>query len=285
MYYVLTLLAWIIARVPMGFWDRLASLMAWALFDLARFRRRMALDNLRRALGEGVSPPEARRLVRQSVHSMILSGFEVFHHALKGDLASTVTLRGEDHPRAALAEGQGRGLYFLCVHSGNIDAYGSAFMRHIAPGYAPAKVVGSPGINRFVMEMRERYGLTTDSNRKKGEGSQRVREALASGKIVGFYLDQSRPGAPRYPFFGQPAKTAPSLAALWRHTPAAVIPVTGHRLAPDRHEVEFFPPVELVRGEDEKSDLEENMRRLIAATEALVIRHPEQYLWMHDRYK
>lgn len=283
MYYILTLLARLIGMCPPRWLDRAAWIVAFLVFDVLRFRRRLVMENLRTVFGDSRSDLDSRRVARASIHSMFLAGFEVFHHALKGDLADTVTIVGAEFPRAALA--RGRGFYLLSAHTGNIDALGCAVVRNIAPAYAPAKAVGSPGVNRFVMELRRRYGLTTDSNRKKGEGSARIREAIASGAMVGFYLDQSRPGAPKFPFFNRPAKTSPSLASLWRRDPAPVIPALVHRVAPDRHEVEFFAPIDPVRTDDELADLDTNTRLFLRATENLVTRYPEQYLWMHARWK
>ena len=103
---------------------------------------------------------------------------------------------------------------------GNWEAMGAAWAL-VTPAHVLVKKVGSSSVDRFVSELRDRNGFLTVKRKKKGDGFSAIRDVLARGEIVGFVMDQARPGEPKLPFFGRPAKTNTSFAAIWRQDPGA----------------------------------------------------------------
>ncbi|MCB9538804.1 MAG: lysophospholipid acyltransferase family protein [Myxococcales bacterium] len=118
-------------------------------------------------------------------------------------------------------------------------------------------------------------------------GARAVLAALAAGEVVGYVLDQHMP--PRravwVPFFGRPAATSPDLARLARLTGAPVVPLFTWRGPDGRHVVEVQAPVALPRTADAAADILEGTRRCAAVVEAAVRARPEQWLWIHRRWK
>ena len=135
------------------------------------------------------------------------------------------------------------------------DAQAAVMTRQFAKTHVIAKKVGSAGTNRFINELRMKNGFFPIVKVKKGEGFQAIKSVLTSGEILAFAMDQARPGEPRLPFFGSPAKTNTSLAAIWRKAPAPIVPGFAKRLAPGKHEITFLPEVDLEVTEDTKKDI------------------------------
>lgn len=98
-------------------------------------------------------------------------------------------------------------------------------------------------------------------------------------------MDQSRPGEPKLPFFGRPAKTNTSLAGVWPANPVPIVPAFITRQSPTVHTLRFFPPVTMTRSSDEKADVLANTETFNRVIEQMIRACPEQYFWMHNRWK
>lgn len=281
MYWILKLVASFVSRGSDETIDRIAAFLAFLAFDLLRLRRGLVLKNLRIAFPEK-SEPERVAIGRASMKNFALTALEFFR-SQNTDIASRIEIKGIEHARKCLD--QGKGAYVLCFHLGNWEAMGAAVTRNIAPAYVLVKKVGSSSVDRFVSELREKNGFLTVKRRKKGDGYAAIKEILARNEIVGFVMDQARPGEPKLPFFGQPAKTNTSLAAIRQRCPAPVLPSYILRLGPSRHVVEFFPEIVLDDTGDAARDVLEHSTRFNAIVESCVRRAPEQYFWMHNRWK
>lgn len=281
MYWILKLFAAFVSRRSDAELDRIAGFLAFLTFDLFRLRRGLILKNLRLAYPEK-SEAERVRIGRASMKNFAMTALEFFR-SQGTDIAARVEMKGLEHVRKALEKGQG--VYILCFHLGNWEAMGGAVTRHIAPAYVLVKKVGSSSVDRFVSELRDKNGFLTVKRRKKGDGYAAIKEILARNEIVGFVMDQARPGEPKLPFFGQPAKTNTSLAAIRQRVPAPVVPSYILRTGPSQHVVEFFPELELKDGPDAAQDVLAHSTEFNRIVEECVRRAPEQYFWMHDRWK
>ncbi len=281
MYWLLKTLAAGIGRLG----TRSVELLAWALamlvFDVLRLRRALVLRNLRLAFPDMTEAARVK-VGRASLYNFALTSFELFRSG-RHDIAAAVTIQGEEHIRTALA--QGRGVYILCFHLGNWEAMGAACNRQLAPSYVLVKKVGSGGVNRFVSELRERNRFLIVKREKKGDGLTAIRDILKRGEIVGFVMDQARPGEPKLPFFGHPAKTNTSLAAIWRRYPAPIVPACITRTGLGVHVLTFYPELDIKAGSNAATDILEHSVQFNAVVETHVKEHPEQYFWVHNRWK
>lgn len=282
MYYLLSFTSEIIGRLSSEAIDRMARFLAWLSFDCLRLRRRLILHNLELAFGNERTPDERVSLGRQSVYHTILTFLEFFR-ASRTDIAGDIELHGDQHLRQALL--QGRGVYVLCFHMGNWEAMAAKFTRAIVPSYVVVKKVGGPSVDRFVSDMRARIQFLTVKRQSKGDGYRQILGILERGEVVGFVIDQARPGEPKLPFFGHPAKTNTSFAAIWRRHPAPIIPSYITRRGVSRHAIQFLPPVDLTLTDDVKADILTHSEQFNRIVEACVRRCPEQYFWMHNRWK
>ncbi len=282
MYKLLVFIGRTLNHCSPGGLNRLATVLAVLSFDVLRFRRRLILRNLEIAFGSEWSAQQRVAVGRASMRNFFLTVFE-FLESVERDLLAELTEEGKEHAHQALEGGQGA--YILCGHLGNWEAMGGAGSRFAAPSHALVKEVGKGGANRLVDELRRKAGFSPIYRKPKGSAMKAIYQALRRNELVAFILDQARPGAPRIPFFGTPAKTQTSLAAIWRKTPRPVIPVSIHRTAPRQHHVKGWPPLELTRTDNAEQDMITLTTTFNATLEKMIRTAPEQYFWLHDRWK
>lgn len=262
--------------------SRLATILAWLAFDLLRLRRRLVLNNLVIAFGETLTPDERVKLARQSYYHFALTVLEVLG-TQGSEIAQNCEINGAEHLQQALA--QGHGALILCGHLGNWECLAGALHRNFTQVHVVVKKVGGDGMNRFVDERRSKIGMQSIPRNTGMAAIRAIIKRLKDNQIVGFVMDQSRPGEPRLPFFGKPAKTNTGLATIWRRTEAPILPAFIRRVGVNRHVVTILPPLST----SFKSDSEEE---LLAATahfnekmESMIRQAPEQYFWLHNRWK
>ena len=282
MYVILTVVARLFSFVPSRYLDSWASGLAFLFFDVFRLRRALVLKNLDIALGDVYELSERIDIGRESYKNFILTGFE-FLRSKKHDIAAHVDVQGQHHIVEALKKNQGA--YILCFHLGNWEAMGAHLTRRVAKVSVLVKRVGGKGVNRFVEELRLHNGFHWISRRKRGDGFKGIQEVLAKNELVGFVMDQARPGEPRLSFFGSPAKTNTSFAAIWRRQKAPIIPAYFHRKSPGHHVFEVQPELQLTCTSDEEKDILVHSVLFNKEAEKAIRKYPGHYFWLHDRWK
>ena len=269
------------AALPRAVLQVTARTLGFVLFNVLQVRRRVVLDNLSIALAAS-APATRARVGRAAMHSFLLTFFESLAAGSR-DLASTVEVQGREHLEAARA--QGKGVLILCIHMGNWEALAAAVSRQVAPTHVVVKRVGKGAFDRFVAWSRARAGYDAIRNDGSGSTARAIFRALRANEIVGFVMDQYQPGAPYVPCFGVPTRTNTGLATIWRRTDAPVVPVTTRRVGVHRHVAQVWPALTLPRTDDAAADVLEATRRFNQVMEKMILENPEQYFWMHDRWK
>ncbi len=261
----------------------IASGCAFVNFEIIRYRRHLVLENLRQAFKGEKNEAEIKLMAKQCWKSFFMTGLEFFH-GKNNDIARHVKIIGGDYIRDAIDEE--KGVFLLACHLGNWEAMGVKVSRVLRPAHTPVKKVGSDSVDRFVVEMRLKNGFPVIARKTSGDGYRAIRKALKKGDIIGFMMDQSRPGEPKLPFFGRPAKTNTTFARIWdKSGKAPIIPCIMKRVAPCEHELQFFPPVEMPICGDKEKDIIEQTALFNTVLEKGIRTCPEQYMWMHNRWK
>lgn len=282
MYAILKVFAFLLALLPTPLLDGLTRLLTFILFDILRLRRGMMIKNLGIAFGDQYSPAEKTRIARAAFRNFLQTIFETFiSHRFPID--AKVSVENREVIDEALAED--KGVFILCMHMGNWEAMGAAVTHQIRPSYAAMKKVGSPGVNRFVEELREKNGLHWIKRKVKGDAYRQMIEILGRKEIVGLVMDQARPGEPRLPFFSQDAKTNTSMAAIWQKQKAPIVVSYIVRKKFGEHSLKFGPRIHPVDTNDLKADVIRNSILFNQAVEEAVRQYPEHYFWFHNRWK
>ena len=252
----------------------------------ARFDRRhvaVATENLRHAFPDW---DDARRLrtalgVYRHFGAVILDLLWLQDRS-REEILAIVAFAGGEHVEAALARGRG----FICAtgHIGNWEAHA------VGHGYAfaTAAVVGrpldNPALDARLVRLRSSSGNAVVSKRRALPDILRF---LRANKAVAILMDQNvqEDDGIFVTFFGRPAATTPVAAALAAKTGCAVLPGHGVLLPDGRYLVTYEEPVFFESTGDRTADVARLTQALTARIEAWIRAHPEQWLWIHRRWK
>jgi len=260
--------------------------LARAAYALAGGLRRTGMRNLELAFPE-MAEDERRRLLRASFASLGRQLGEVsqFPRATPERLRRVVEYDAEDVKLLDLARERGRGVIFLTSHLGAWEILCFAHSVFYQPLSFLVRPLDNPRVEGLVQGLRTRFG---NEPIDKKAAARRAMRLLRDGGTLGVLADlntQEREGV-FVPFFGHLACTTAGVATLALRTDATVIPVC----APwDERRRKFVfrggPVIELVRTGDDRRDVEVNTANFTAAIERHVRMFPDQWLWIHKRWK
>ncbi len=183
------------------------------------------------------------------------------------------------------AESKGKGVLVLTGHLGSWELSSFLHSLHGHPMSMVIRRLDNPLIDRMVNAIRCLHG-----NRvlHKDDFARGLLRAMSKGETVGILMDTNMtpPQGVFVPFFGVEACTASGMARVARKTGAAVLP--GFLLweeAEDRYVLRFGEELRLQQTEDEDGDALANTALFARVTEEYIRRYPDQWLWMHRRWK
>jgi len=280
---LLDVLARAFSFLPPKAFEILSGVLALLAFDVLRIRRRVVLANIARAFPE--LPDEKRRTMARSSYQSFGQTMCEFFASGRYFRDARMDILGEKPLRDALAAG--RGAYIIVIHAGNWEFLCSRGTRHFAPVSVLAKDVGRGPAARWVTEMRQRNGCYVIARDGEVPATLRIPRILADNGIIGFVVDQHKPGGPRVPLFGTPAHTNSGLFQIWMRHKAPVIPAVAHRVGPNHHEMIFFPEFEVLTDPTWKfkETVLRNVEKMNLVVEEMIKTVPDQYFWLHKRWK
>jgi KDO2-lipid IV(A) lauroyltransferase len=268
---VLKSLEWAPAGLARALARFYARLLDRALPRLRRVARRNLALALPGADAEAITDGVFRSIAR------LLASFARLPQLRREDLDRWIRCEGMEHVQAGLAAG--RGILFATAHLGNWELSAFAFALLAKPMHVVARPLDNPLIDAMVERRR-----TLSGNRLifKKDYARSILKALADNQAVGILIDQNASPADGVfvDFFGVPACAGTGFAKIAAHSGAAVIP--GFALWSEeerRFVLRFHPPVEM------SGDAARDTAALQARLEAVIREHPDQWLWIHRRWK
>jgi len=257
-----------------------------AAYQASSKLRRTGERNLEIAFPEK-SADERTHLLKGCFDSLgrLLGEFSQFPKYTPDDLRRIVDYDEESVAHMRRAEATGRGIIFLTLHLGAWELISFAHSAIEHPLHFMVRRLDNPLVEDMVEARRTRFGNVPVDKRTSIRTAIKV---LKDGGTLGILADlNSQPKEGVFvPFFGVPACTTAGVAWLALRTNALVIPVC----APYDKERDCFafqgqPVIEPVRTGDEGQNVLENTRLYTAALEKFVRRFPEQWLWVHKRWR
>jgi len=265
------------ARLPWRVQQGLGHWLGLLLLRILRARRKIAARNLELCFPELDARARAD-VLRAHFSALGISLFE-FSRAWWGDitpLRANVQVDGLEHLEAARAGG--RGVIVISGHFSTLEICGRLMCDHVplAGMYRPH---ASAALEWAVRRGRARYAVAMF---RKSDVRGAVRH-LKRGGLLWYAPDQdpSRGDAVFVPFFGIPANSLTSTHQLARMSGAAVVPFQHIRRPDGSYCLKLWPALEDFPGPDATADT----ARIIAAIETMTRAAPEQYLWVHRRFK
>ncbi len=274
----------VLGALPRPLARGMAILLAGAVYHLHPRLRRVGLRNLEIAMPE-LPLKERRRIVRGVFLSLgrLLAEFCRFPKYSRENVSRVAVYEGFEN--FDTAQRRGKGVLFLTAHLG---AWEVGSFVHSVHGH-PLRVVVRPLDNPYVDRLVERYRtLHGNQTFPKDEFARGLLSAMRAGETVGLLMDQNMtpPQGVFVPFFGVQACTASGIARVALHTDASVIPAfTIWDPVLRKYRVHFDPPLTLVRTDNAEADLVANTAMFNNVLEQYVRKYPDQWLWVHRRWK
>jgi KDO2-lipid IV(A) lauroyltransferase len=254
------------------------------------YRRQLVLQNIDQVYGEQLNGAQKKYLA-QAFYSHLLTSIKEtiqLRFMTNASLRARVTVIG--HERLLEIAARGQGVLVLTAHVGSWEfaPLGGILNFEQFKGHFHfiRRRLGWKSIERILFRRYYRAGLNVIP---KQEALLQVKTALEQNHAVVFVLDQhasleSRDGV-AVEFFGKKAGTYRSLASLSRHTGLPVVPASGYRLPNGQHVLEFYEPIIWQEYPSNQESIHQNTLAYNQALERIILAHPEQWMWMHRRWK
>ncbi len=267
---------WLLNQLPWPAKRALARVLGWFTFYFIRIRRRVVFTNLRLCFPEK-SPAEIHRLARAHYNSLALGLFELCAAWWsKNNRLPPYRVNGLAHLTDALA--RGHGALLLTAHFTNLEICGRYLSLQLPMG-GLYRDPNNPVIAQQMRHQRERQ----IARAVHFENLRGLAHALKDNIAIWYAPDQAKRTklSTILPFFGVPAITNTATSKIAAMTRTAVVPYFGFRLADGSYELNILPALT----DFPTADAEADSVRINRLIENYIRRAPEQYFWVHKRFK
>ncbi len=273
----------VIGLIPQGAAIRIAGFLGRVWFVVDKRHRDVALQNLTHVFGTEKNAVQIRKLARQIFCNLILIIFEIGWLMRKRvkDFPKYFHVHGLHYLKAA--HKKGKGVLVLTGHMGNWELMSMAAAMLGYPLSAIYRPMDFKPLDRFFIDLRGRYGTTLYP---KKNAMRPILRGLKKGELVGILLDQKTnvKSGVFVDFFNRKACTNKGLALIALRTQTPVVPLFLLR-EKDGFRVEIGPEVPVIRTGDKEKDIRINTRQYNRVIEDVIRRYPDQWFWVHRRWK
>jgi Kdo2-lipid IVA lauroyltransferase/acyltransferase len=285
-YGILRTLVAVLALLPLPVALCLGELGAFLAWLIDAPHRRVGMRNLALAFPEK-SPRERRGILRRSFLNLGRMAAELAHlpRLSAARLRDMVRFEDEAWWQEAVGWERSTGVLILSGHFGNWEllVYAQGMRGH--PVHMVHRAIANPLVDGWLNALRARAGTRMI---RKSVGAGGVLNALRERALLVLPIDQNstRGLGVFVDFFGVPASTNAGMARIALRADAPIVPafiVREGRSA--RHRVYVLPILQVERTGDPVEDVRRNTERFTQVFEEMVRRHPDQWLWMHKRWK
>jgi KDO2-lipid IV(A) lauroyltransferase len=275
-----------LGALPLAWALRLAGAVALVVYAVARPLRRVGMRNLELAFPDR-TVADRRRILRASLANLGRMVAELAHlpRLDADDLRTMVAFEDEAWWRENIVRPRDTGVLILSGHFGNWELLVFAHGMRGHPVSMVHRAIANPFVDRWLNALRARAGTRLVRKRHAAGG---VLRALHDHQLLVLPFDQNstRGLGVFVDFFGVPASTNSGIARLALRTGAPVVPAFIVREGTSgRHRVHVLPIIYVQRSGDFESDVQRASQQFSDVFESMVRRYPEQWLWVHKRWK
>lgn len=256
-------------------------------FDILRIRRKDVLRHIGIAFPE-MSESEKVKMGRTSMRLLTaqMGDFLTLPYITQQWVNKNVVYHGTEHVEVALKEG--RGVFLLGMHIGNGDLAANLIALKKWDLHLITKFFKNQNLNKIWFSIRGYHGVKYIEPHGEKTPFQ-ILKALKSNGLVVFVLDQymGKPFGISSTFFGKKTGTAQGLALFYLKTKAPVVPVYCYEGDDHKTHLVFEPALFLSDklSEDKEASIARLTQYFCDITEAAIRKHPEQWMWLHRRWK
>ena len=284
-YYIVLLISKIACLLPWSLCRKIGWLVAQIAWPFVPKRRKnMARENIMRCLN--VNAEEAERISKASaIHGGDLL-FEVLRFpVLKNIMKEHVKIEGLHYMTDYLnsPERQGKGGVIATCHSDNWELLGGAFAQYGIPLVGVAKKQRSSGMDRFINEYRTLIGMYVAYS----TSIRKMFDLIDEGWIIGLVMDQDtgRNDGVVVKFFNEPTNFVQGAAYMSRLKNVPIFPSFMHKNDDGTHTLTIQPAIYVNKTKNKREDLKQTTQQLALLIERHIRQYPEEWFWLHDRWK
>jgi KDO2-lipid IV(A) lauroyltransferase len=252
-------------------------------YRVLRIRRRVVEDNLRRTLGQTLDRSGCDAIARGCYHHLgrTLLEYGRIQGMDRAELGAWVDVIGFEGLASAFE--LGRGVILTAGHLGNWELCGAQVSIRGYPLSFMVKEQRNSSIDRYLARTRSHLGAGLVY---VGPEVRRVFRRLRSGEVIGMLIDQDAgPDGWFHDVLGRVASVQPGAGVFAQRTGAPIVPCAIRRLPDGRHQVVFEPPIFPDPNAEAGAEVERLNTLCVQSLERHIWRAPEQYYWVHRRWK
>jgi len=254
------------------------------LYGLLRRPRRLALEHLRLAFGDQLSPTACQHLARASFINIARSFCELAKiDEIRARREEYFEVEGWEEAKWALA-GE-TGAVVVTGHIGNWELLAAYFAWRGLKVAAVARRIYVPQLNQLLVGFRSRQGVETIL-RESPHATRQILRALKSKANLAVLIDQDT-HAPSIsvPFFGRMARTPAAAAALAIRRELPAVAMFIQRRPQGGHRITINPPLVIEHSGDLQADIRSLTRQFNEALERQIRKNPAEWVWWHRRWR
>ena len=277
---------WTLAKLMSGFASRLPLSASWKIGDyigeLVFHQASVSRNRAKRQIIQALpSVSNVEHLALKCFQNLGKNLMEFLHFQQTEWVDTAVRIEGQRNLDQALS--LERGVIVLMGHFGNWELVGATFARHGYKLNAIARPIRSKTINNLVVGNRRQAGYDSLDREKS---LRKAFRCLKQNELLAILADvDTKTSGVFVNFFGRSAHTPVGPVAIARKTDAPLLPVFMVRQPDNTHHMIIEPALDLQKTEHKQHDLIENTHRFTCLIERYIRQYPEQWIWMHDRWK
>jgi Kdo2-lipid IVA lauroyltransferase/acyltransferase len=282
-YALIRSMIWISNVMPRSTWLSISGGLGSLAYLLAIHTRKLTKKHLKVAFPEK-SESDLKRLAKRTFQMLGKNAGEILRasriDSLKGLEKILITHGYENFEKA---NAKRKGVIFLTAHLGAFDLQVTNMaLRGLNPN-----IIGTPlkdkKLNDLLWEYRNAHGAIAI---ERGKETFRMIKVLKSGGSVALLIDQDTKVKTVFvDFFGKPAATPVGATVLAMKTGAAIVPTYVHLGDDGMQHMHILPEIPMTKTGNEDGDIISNTQTLTKFIEDVIRKYPEQWVWMHERWK
>jgi Kdo2-lipid IVA lauroyltransferase/acyltransferase len=282
-YLLIRSMIWISNVIPRSLWLSICGGLGSLAYHFANETRQLTKRHLRIAF-PNKSDSEIRKLAKATFQMLGKNAGEILRASRIDslpDLEKILVTHGYEN--FVQANAKGKGVIFLTAHLGAFDLQiTNMALRGLNPN-----IIGTPlkdkKLNDLLWEYRNAHGAIAV---ERGKETFRMIKVLKSGGSVALLIDQDTKVKTVFvDFFGKPAATPVGATVLALKTGAAIVPTYVHLGDDGMQHMHILPEIPMTKTDNEETDIVVNTQTLTKFIEDTVRKYPDQWVWMHERWK
>lgn len=283
LYYLARAVAFIFTVIPLKLGLSIASAFGTLVFYCLPRYRRLTIENLKSAFGNQMSGHEIKEIANRVFRNLGRNAVELVNLPKFNKARMDRFVRFRSRERLDRAYEKGKGVIVLTAHFGSWELMAAALRENNCPGVTIGRRIYFRKYDDFLNKLRRSRDVEVIY---RDESPRRMLKTLKQNWVVGIVADQDVDSVDGVfvNFFGRPAYTPIGPVALAKASGAVLLPVFIIREG-DWHTIAIEEPIELADTGNKEADLVSNTQKWSDVVESYIRRYPDQWVWMHRRWK